>query len=277
MHQSPEPAASTASTASTETTEPTEPTASTESAGSAPGTLVVSPHFDDAALSLAGLLVRLPAPVTVLTVHAGPPPPGATVSWWDASCGFTSAAEAHRVRDAEDVWACSLLGVARRTLGHADGPYGGDPGLPELTEALGTVAPGTAVLLPLGTNQPDHRTVREVTLRALADRADLTPFVYADLPYTGHLPGWGGERTDDALAASETWGTAFRELRGRYRTTVAHAARLDPDAWARKRAAVLGHGSQLAPLALDHGAFLAADGPLTAERIWSLAPGPHPR
>ncbi|NJQ15865.1 PIG-L deacetylase family protein [Streptomyces bohaiensis] len=256
-------------------TQPTEAAAEpAETPASGPGTLLLSPHFDDAALSVAGLLPRLPGPVTVLTVHAGPPPADAAVSWWDASCGFTSAAEAHGVRDAEDSRACDLLGVARRTLGHPDGPYGGDPGLPELVAALAALPAGTTVLLPLGTNQPDHRAVREVALRALADRTDLTLLVYADLPYTGHLPGWGGERTDEALAASETWGEAFRELRGRFRTEVAHAARLDPAAWARKRAAVLCHGSQLAPLALDHGAFLAADGPLTAERVWSLTPGP---
>ncbi|MCK8677799.1 hypothetical protein [Streptomyces lichenis] len=46
---------------------------------------------------------------------------------------------------------------------------------------------------------------------------------------------------------------------------------LDDRQWAAKRAAVLCHGSQLAPLAADHGSLPARGGPLRAERVWRLA------
>ena len=72
-------------------------------------TVVLSPHFDDAALSVAALVRRLPRPLTVVTVFGGPPPEGSPVSWWDATCGFSSAAEAYACRRAEDARACALL------------------------------------------------------------------------------------------------------------------------------------------------------------------------
>ncbi|MFZ4277613.1 PIG-L family deacetylase [Streptomyces arboris] len=236
-------------------------------------TLVVSPHFDDAALSLAGLLPTLPGPLAVVTVHGGPPPPGSPASWWDSVCGFTTAAEAHRVRSAEDARACALLGAEQVLIDHPDGPYVTEGEGPDALDALlGTLAPTTRVLLPLGTNQPDHEAVRLRAQRALAAAGAPAPWVYADLPYTGHLPEWGTPEASGALAASQKWGTAYQELTRRHRVTVRHELVLSDEQWAAKRAAVLSHASQLAALAPDHGTFLARTGPLRAELIWSLKP-----
>ncbi|WP_103529568.1 PIG-L deacetylase family protein [Streptomyces sp. SM12] len=243
----------------------------------APGTVVLSPHFDDAVLSLAGLLPRLPGPVTVVTVYGGPPPPQATASWWDSACGFADPAEAHTARDAEDTRACALLGAARVPLAHPDGPYGDGPDvtrLGQLTSHLAALPSGTTVLVPVGTNQPDHRAVRERALADLADLPSLTALLYADLPYTGHLPEWATTDAEAALARSEKWGTAFQEVQGRFDITPLHRLHVTGADWSRKREAVLCYGSQLAPVALDHGPFLATTGPLTTERVWSLTPKP---
>ncbi|MEK8146013.1 ATP-binding cassette domain-containing protein [Streptomyces sp. M10(2022)] len=70
--------------------------------------------------------------------------------------------------------------------------------------------------------------------------------MYADLPYTGHLPEWGGPEAGGALARSSMCGLAFQDLLVTHRTTVRHALTLDDAQWAAKRSAVLCHGSQLA-------------------------------
>lgn len=170
-------------------------------------TVVVSPHFDDAALSLTGLLPTLPGPVAVVTVHGGSPAPGLPVSGWDALCGFSSAVEAYRARRAEDARSCKLLGAEQVLVDHPDGPYVGEGDEPAGLDALlRSLAPGTRVLVPLATNQPDHEAVRLRTQRVLAAAGAPEPWVYADLPYTGHLPEWGTPGAGEALAASEDWG-----------------------------------------------------------------------
>ncbi|GAA2532840.1 hypothetical protein GCM10010295_14020 [Streptomyces intermedius] len=179
-------------------------------------TVVLSPHFDDAALSVAALVRRLPRPLTVVTVFGGPPPEGSPVSWWDTTCGFSSAAEAYACRRAEDARACALLEAEQTLLPNPDGPYGTAGPLRGLDALLTGLTPDTTVLVPLGTNQPDHERVRHQALAAL-DRPDgARTLVYADLPYTGHLPEWATDGASAALAASQKWGLAYQELTRRH-------------------------------------------------------------
>ncbi|MDH6132071.1 LmbE family N-acetylglucosaminyl deacetylase [Kitasatospora sp. MAA4] len=230
-------------------------------------TVVLSPHFGDATLSLAGLIPELPGPAAVVTVFGGAPAAHLPVSWWDSSCGFSSATEAHRARLVENARASELLGVEQLALDHPDEPYAQSPELPHLERFLAELPAHATVLVPLGSNQPDHERVRELALRTLDRLGAPPPLVYADLPYTdlpytghpytGHLPQWAGDQ-------------ACPDLLLRYRTTVRHDLRLTDEQWARKRAAVLCHGSQLAPLAADHGSVLARGGPLCGELVWSL-------
>ncbi|MFI1313191.1 PIG-L deacetylase family protein [Streptomyces albidoflavus] len=239
-------------------------------------TVVLSPHFDDAALSVAALVRQLPRPLTVVTVFGGLPPEGSPVSWWDATCGFSSAAEAYACRRAEDARACALLEAEQTLLPNPDGPYGAAGPLRGLDPLLTGLTPDTTVLVPLGTNQPDHERVRHQALAAL-DRPDAArTLVYADLPYTGHLPAWATDDASAALAASQKWGLAYQELTRHRPCTVAHDLRLDDEQWAAKRAAVLCHASQLAPLAADHGSLAARSGPLRAELAWTLDARPGP-
>lgn len=241
--------------------------------GAAPRTVVLSPHFDDAALSLGGLLAGLPGPVDIVTVYGGAPAADTTVSWWDTISGFSTPGEAHRARLAEDAAACALLGARQVALDHPDGPYA-EPGaaLDGLDAYLAALEPGTEVLVPLGSNQPDHEAVRRRALEVLAELDAPPPTVYADLPYTGHLPEWGLPGASEALAGSPECGLAYQDLLRGYRTTVRDALTLDDRQWAAKRAAVLCYGSQLAPVSVDHGPFLSRSGPLSCELTWSLSP-----
>ncbi|MFJ6694709.1 PIG-L deacetylase family protein [Streptomyces sp. NPDC091272] len=235
-------------------------------------TVVLSPHFDDAVFSLAGILAALPGPTAVVTVHGGAPAAGAPVSWWDDSCGFSSAHEAHRARVAEDAAACARIGVEQVVLDHPDGPYAQGAELTGLDTFLQGLPPGTGVWVPLGSNQPDHEAVRRRATQVLDRLGAPLPLVYADLPYTGHLPEWGTDAASKALARSPMCGLAYQDLLRTHRTAVRHQLVLDDDRWAAKRAAVQCYGSQLAPLAADHGNFLARGGPLRAELVWSLEP-----
>lgn len=235
-------------------------------------TAVLSPHFDDAVFSLAGLLTTLAGPTAVVTVHGGAPAADAPVSWWDSNCGFSSAHEAYRARVAEDAAACARLGVEQIVLDHPDGPYATGAELTGLDAFLERLPAGTDIWVPLGSNQPDHEAVRVRATRVLTGLGAPLPHVYADLPYTGHLPEWGTEAASDALAQSPMCGLAYQDLLRTHRTTVSHRLDLSDDQWAAKREAVQCYGSQLAPLAADHGNFLARTGPLRAELVWSLEP-----
>jgi LmbE family N-acetylglucosaminyl deacetylase len=76
--------------------------------------VVVSPHLDDAVLSLGATIaswVRAGNDVSVLTVFAGDPNSTSEPSEWDARAGFGSAAEAARARREEDAAACRVLGA----------------------------------------------------------------------------------------------------------------------------------------------------------------------
>ncbi|MEU7226151.1 PIG-L deacetylase family protein [Streptomyces chrestomyceticus] len=242
-----------------------------------PRTVILSPHFDDAVLSLAGLIPRLPAPVTVVTVFGGAPAGHHAVSWWDSTCGFSTAAEAHRARLAEDARATALLGVDRTVLSHPDGPYDEGDELTDIDAYLRALpTPLPLVLLPIGTNQADHRRVRDRALHVLDELGAPLPLLYADLPYTGHLPEWGTPDTDRALGDDQTFGLSYQDLAARYRMDLAHDLVLSDEEWARKREAVHCYSSQLAPLAADHGRLLARSGPLRAERVWSPVRRPQP-
>ncbi|MFI1865259.1 PIG-L deacetylase family protein [Streptomyces jumonjinensis] len=235
-------------------------------------TVILSPHFDDAVLSLAGLLPGLPAPVAIVTVHGGAPPAGTPISWWDSVCGFSSAAEAQQSRRAEDAEACARLGVEQVVLDHPDNPYAEDGALTGLDAFLRTLAPGTRVLAPLGSNQSDHLTVRRHAMRLLAELGEPLPWVYADLPYTGHLPEWHTDTACAALAENPVVGPAYQGLLRDYRAGIQQRLTLTDEQWTAKRMAVQCYGSQLAALAVGHGRFLARTGPLSTELIWSLAP-----
>jgi LmbE family N-acetylglucosaminyl deacetylase len=87
---------------------------------------VVSPHLDDAVLSLGATIARWAASgarVTVLTVFAGPIDSAAPAAGWDRRGGFSTEGEAARGRREEDRRACAVLGAAARWLRFSDGQY----------------------------------------------------------------------------------------------------------------------------------------------------------
>ena len=76
---------------------------------------VVSPHLDDAVLSVAALIHDRAASgwdVKVVTVFGNDPMSDDPPSPWEASAGFQNAGHAARRRRDEDAVACRSLGCA---------------------------------------------------------------------------------------------------------------------------------------------------------------------
>ena len=85
--------------------------------------MVVSPHFDDAALGAAHLLTSYPGS-TVITVLAGRPPAYPDqVTDWDAAGGFASGDDVVGVRQEEDRAAMASMGATPVWLDFPDHQY----------------------------------------------------------------------------------------------------------------------------------------------------------
>jgi LmbE family N-acetylglucosaminyl deacetylase len=236
-------------------------------AGELDRVVVVSPHFDDAALGAAHLLSSHPGS-TVVTVLAGRPPSYPDpVPDWDAAGGFTGGDDVVSLRREEDRAAMASLGAHPVWLEFADHQYlapGERPTpadvAPALAEAI-AAARATAVFLPMGLANPDHVLTHEAGLQARdalgVDGSGPQWFCYEDAGYT-HLPGllaWRVAR----LFRSGLWPTPS-------------IVPVVPDL-AAKRAAIECYRSQLAPLRRDHllDERLAAHVP---EQYWRLDPPP---
>ena len=147
--------------------------------------VVVSPHLDDAVLSLGAALshaVRRGADVTVLTVLAGDPASSSPACWWDVQAGFRTAGDAATARRQEDARACSILGVALQWLPFSDSLHGPVPE-DEVVAALRTELQGFDLILlpgfPLA--HPDHRLLNRLVLEQVQPQARM--LLYAEQPY----------------------------------------------------------------------------------------------
>ena len=151
--------------------------------------VVVSPHLDDAALSLGGLIAaaaRRGRHATVLTVLAGDLGSRLPAGGWDRRAGFETEGDAARGRREEDRRACEILGAEPVWLPFPDSQYPRPRQAADVLEAVrSAVADADAVLLPgYPLSHRDHAWVTEVLLRGrLAARVGL----YAEQPYAFRL------------------------------------------------------------------------------------------
>lgn len=147
---------------------------------------VVSPHLDDAILSIGGtinLLSRRGIDVRIATVFAGDPADEGPPSYWDASRGMPTQGESVRLRRVEDQRAAEHLGATTTWLPFPDDGYiaARDPDViwhalaPHLADADGVLLPGW----PL--SHADHRYTTLLSLRELDPMMPIG--FYAELPY----------------------------------------------------------------------------------------------
>lgn len=150
------------------------------------GLVVVSPHLDDAVLSLGASIAYATGTgrrVTVLTVFAGDPSSTKEAGKWDRRGGFATEGAAARARRDEDLAACAVVGAKPAWLPNSEAEYRSalDEGtvwgaiLGELGDALAVLFPG----FPL--TNPDHAWVTGL----LKGRASFRGRVglYAEQPY----------------------------------------------------------------------------------------------
>lgn len=232
--------------------------------------VVVSPHFDDAVLSVAGHLLRWrDGPAAVVTVFGGEPDDGVPASEWDRLCGFDSPVTAARVRGREDRAACAALGVDALHLPHPDDPYR-PPGAPldDLVDLLAAALhPGARVLVPAGIGgNPGHVQVRDAIAGGLPRLRGAEVRLYAELPYASTAAEWGTER-----AGPHCWPDVPAHLLPPD-PACAERVELTPAEWTRKREALFAYASQLASLTLGFRRFTRVPGPLQFELTWTISP-----
>jgi LmbE family N-acetylglucosaminyl deacetylase len=228
--------------------------------------VVVSPHFDDAALGASHLLLRhaTSSETTVITVLGGwPPAYPDEPTHWDALGGFKAGDDVVAVRREEDRAAMRVLGATPVWLEFADHQYlardqrpTAKEVAPVLEEAILATQP-TAVFVPMGIANPDHVMTHDASMLVRDNHPDLSWFCYEDHGYK-HLPG---------LLA---WRVAKLFRSGRWPTPAIVPMDTDPEP---KRKAIWCYTSQIGPLEDDHALTerLAANVP---EQFWRIAPPP---
>jgi hypothetical protein len=241
-----------------------------------PCTVILSPHFDDAALSCWELLASR-GDVLVVNVFAGEPPAGA-LGWWDRLAGASDSGAAVRARIEEDRRALALAERAAVNLPFLDSQYReADQAPGEIVQALrGVLVPGARIYAPasLGDHHRDHTAVRAAALALHAEGADVA--LYADLPHAT-VDGWprwvldgdGGSSTG-ADPACERWATQLEATGVPVERMVATAHPLSTEDHACKLAAVLTYASQIAPLQRVFGRSLEDPQLLGFEVDWRL-------
>lgn len=148
--------------------------------------VVVSPHLDDAIMSLGATIawaVQAGAKLDVLTVFAYIPSSSAPAGPWDTSCGFATEGQAAQVRREEDRLACLQLGAEPRWLNFGAEPYERRGSEDDIWSAVEAATQGADLVLIPGFPliHPDHSYLSELLLRkGLTGRRTV---LYAEQPY----------------------------------------------------------------------------------------------
>jgi LmbE family N-acetylglucosaminyl deacetylase len=238
--------------------------------------LLLSPHWDDAALSCWSLLSKT-GELSVVNVFAALPEPGRRGPW-EALAGLADSRERARARVEEDTRALALVGRRAHNLE-----------LPEITQRAGPDAVSVAavaralaesvprasrVYAPAGIGgHVDHVLARRYARRLLGRGMPVT--LYAELPYcVNHgWPAWvearGPHGTGDVDAYWQAFLTDVPEMPPLRDARVAH---LDAEDAAAKLQAI---GCYELSLGLAAREALAAGAFHTAEVMWDLVPTEH--
>jgi LmbE family N-acetylglucosaminyl deacetylase len=146
--------------------------------------VVVSPHLDDAVLSLGAAMARAAsADWTVITVFAGDPDSTDAAGPYDRRCGFLTAADAAIVRRREDQRACYILGAKPVWLPFGDIQYDRFRDADSVWDLLEPHVYQAQVLLLPGfpLTHRDHAWITELVLGRAPESTRIG--FYAEQPY----------------------------------------------------------------------------------------------
>jgi LmbE family N-acetylglucosaminyl deacetylase len=238
------------------------------------GTVILSPHLDDAVLSCWQILTQ-PGDVTVINVFTGVPTGREEPAWWDRYTGAADSGERVRERIEEDRRALSLAGRIPVNLDLLDAQYRGGKPPPSLTGRLmELIEPGALVYAPA--TFADHADHRLVGAAALALRAqECAVFLYADLPHA-NVRGWpqwvtGTSRTASTDRVGAFWDRCLAGTGIPPEDLAPKVHDLDAEAYARKVAAVQMYTTQVSALAEYAGRPLSDHEALGYEVFWATA------
>ena len=238
-------------------------------------TTILSPHIDDAVLSLWAVLAG-PGDVRVINVFDGVPEGQRAIGWWDQLTRAEDPLARADERHAEDAAALALLGRSAVSLGFVDAQYAnGEPRLEPLVECIARALPReSTVLAPAALGEhPDHRRTRTAAL-ALRERG-FPVALYADVPHaTPHgWPAWvtGAAPESDSHAAGE-WERSMRDAGLSLGELAPQVRALNTAEQELKRQAIDCYRTQLSGLQASFS-LLSRPEILRYEVIWPLPPG----
>lgn len=195
-----------------------------------PITLILSPHFDDAVLSLGGFMATSRGPIIVATFFTGKPTlPAREV--WDERSGFQNSDQAVATRTLENIRALKQTGAHALNLNYLDFQYRSErseaseekirlsieKSIELMVDTLGTAEEisiyGPSEFGPDITH-PDHKLLHDAFAsfaRTKSDKKNLRFFFYEDFPYVTRYRT-STEKTLRAFLELETGGISLREM-----------------------------------------------------------------
>jgi hypothetical protein len=217
--------------------------------------VVLSPHLDDAVLSLWHELAD-EGELTVLNVFGGAPDGPAHGAWWDRLTGAEDSAERVAERHAEDRAALALAGREPVDLGLLDGQYRSDDhDLQEVVDAIAAAAPEGVLLAPAALDlHRSHVAVRDAALQMRARGREVA--LYADVPHATVYgwPAWvTGADPGRYLRPEARWAQAMAATGIELAGLRAEVTALAPEALERKRHAVGEYRTQVPALHARYG------------------------
>jgi LmbE family N-acetylglucosaminyl deacetylase len=205
--------------------------------------VVISPHLDDAVLSLGAFIAkagRSARCATVLTVFAGDPDSRAPAGGWDRRAGFATEGEAATTRRLEDRQACRLLRADPSWLPFSEADYrgtlDGDAVWAAVADRLSAAAPEDVLVPGFPLTNPDHEWISRLFVERKPPCRRLG--LYAEQPYRFSARH---ERPGPMTVAAWERGV---------RTEWARVGRDPRDVWSKRRA-ILAYRSQLSLLGLS--------------------------
>lgn len=144
--------------------------------------LMVSPHFDDAILSVGQFMAERPD-CEVVTIFGGfPESPELRKTPYDQKCGFKNAQDAVSERQRENNAATALLSATKIDFDFPDGQYGVEVTEEQIVAVLQRLIDGQkyeGIYAPIGLGHPDHIKVSNAVLKL---KTELPIVLWEDLP-----------------------------------------------------------------------------------------------